>query len=274
MIILPMFELFTLPFFQRALIIGILLGGLMAILGVIVVLRNMSFFSDAIGHSALAGIAGGLLLGIDPFWGGFFFALLVAIGIAAMKRISTLSLDTLLGVFFSAFVALGVILITLVPGYQADLISFLFGNILTVTRADVALSVVIIVVTVVALMWAGKGFISIALDPALAKAEGVPVARYELILLLLLAGTIALSIKLVGVVLVTALLIIPAASAKNVASSLASMFGFSIFFSFISVVVGLLGSAVINTPSGPTIVLASSVLFIVSLLLRRRSVAA
>ena len=253
-----MLEIIALPFFQRALIVGLVLGSLMAVLGVLVVLRNMSFFSDAIGHSALAGIAIGLLLEINPFVAALMFALLVALGMSGIRHISKLSIDTLLGVFFSASVALGVILVSITPGYQADLISFLFGNILTVTTVDVILSSIIAVVVITVMVWAGKGFVAISLDPSLAKAEGIPVARYELLLLLLLAAVIALAIKFVGVILVSALLIIPAASAQNFASSLSKMF-------LISFIISMLLSAAASLPSGPTIVLTGTAVFAVSL---------
>jgi len=261
-------ELIALPFFQRALIVGIVLGALMAVLGVFVVLRKISFFADAIGHSALAGIAAGVLLGINPFIGGLVVAIIVALGITGIRRVATISLDTLLAVFFSAFVSLGVLLITFSPGYQADLITFLFGNILTVTWIDVVLAITMAILSAGILLWVGKGFVAIALDPNLAKAEGVPVARLELLLLVLLATTIALAIKLVGVLLVTALLVIPAASAQNVARSLVGMFVWALALSLLSVGLGMVASAALATPSGPSIVLVSSAFFLVSLFLR------
>ncbi len=263
-----MFEILALPFFQRALIVGLILGVLMAILGVFVVLRKMSFFSDAIGHSALAGIAIGLLLGINPFLAALAFSLLVAFGISSVRAATRQSIDTLLGVFFSASVALGVILVTLTPGYQSDLISFLFGNILTVASSDVISSLIIALIATGILLWAGKGFVAISLDQSLAKAEGVPVKRYELLFMLLLAAVIALAIKFVGVILVTALLIIPAATAQNLARSLTGMFGLSVLISIISVTVGMLISAALSTPSGPTIVLTGTALFAISLIAR------
>lgn len=267
-------DLIALPFFQRALVVGVILGVLMATLGVFVVLRRISFFADAIGHSALAGIAGALLAGINPFLGGLTVAAIVAIGITGVRRITAIALDTLLAVFFSAFVSLGVILLALSPGYQADLISFLFGNILTVTQFDVVISIGVALVSAGILVWVGKGFVAVALDPNLAKAEGVPVERLELTLLLMLAVVIALAIKLVGVLLVTALLIIPAASAQNLAKSLAAMFYWSMAISVFVVVVGMVASAVLATPSGPTIVLTSAILFIISLFARPSSVPA
>lgn len=260
--------LLGLPFFQRALIVGVLLSLLMSLLGVIVILRRLSFFADAIGHAALTGIALGLLLRFNPFLSALAYALLVALGITAVRRRSPLPLDTLLGVFFSASVALGVILVQLTPGYQSNLLAFLFGDILTVGTLDVALTMLITAATLTIFARLGKPFISIAFNPSLAKAEGVPVAAYELILLLVLAALVALSIKLVGVVLVTALFVIPAATAHNLAPTLRHLFVFSAIIGPTMVIAGMLLSATLNTASGPTIILTGTACFIISLLLK------
>jgi ABC-type Mn2+/Zn2+ transport system permease subunit len=263
-----MLDLILLPFFQRALIIGVILSVLMAIVGVFVVLRRMSFFSDAIGHAALTGIALGLLLHINPYLSALIFTLVIAIGISLAASHTKLPLDTLLGVLFSSSVALGVILMQLTPGYQSDLISFLFGDILAVSQFDIYLTIVVSLIALIIIIISGKHFIAITFDANLAQAEGINVKTYELLFMLLLAGLIALAIKLVGVVLVTALLVIPAATAQNLTRSLTSMFTGSVALSLVSMVFGLFLSATLNTPSGPTVVLVGSVLFIISLLLR------
>jgi zinc transport system permease protein len=202
------------------------------------------------------------------FFSALIYVLLVATAISIIKLKSNLHLDTLLGVFFSASVALGVILIQLTPGYQANLISFLFGNILTVSQSDVVLTIFISALALITIILFGKKFIAITFDSALAKAEGIPVATYDLIFFLLLAGTIALSIKLVGVILVTAMLIVPAASAQNIARSLTNMFAISIVIGLLSVAIGMLASVALNSSSGPTIVLTSTIFFTLSLLLK------
>lgn len=263
-----MLELFLLPFFQRALLVGLILSALTATLGVIVVLRRMSFFSDAIGHAALTGIAIGLLLQINPFLSALVYALLIAAAISGIHLKSRLSLDSLLGVFFAASVALGVIIVQLTPGYQANLLGFLFGDILTVSRLDITLTLIVAAAGIITLLLAGKTFIAIAFDPDLAKAEGIAIATYELIFLLLLAAVIAMAIKFIGVILVTAMLIIPAASAHNIARTLTTMFVISVAISLISVIVGMALSALIGTASGPTIVLTGTAFFAVSLLLK------
>jgi len=262
------FDILLLPIFQRALLIGLILGTLMAILGVLVVLRRMSFFADAIGHSALTGIALGILLAIDPLWAAMAFAMLVAALIAVAKNYSRLPLDTLLAVFFPSAVALGVILVQLSPGYQADLVSFLFGDILSVGPLDVWVAIGLAVIVIGVMLGAGKSLVYIAFDETLAKVDGVPVKAFEILLLVLLAMVVAASIKIVGIILVTALMVIPAASAQNLARSLVSMFALSIVISILAVVSGMLVSAALGVPSGPAVVLAGAVFFMSSLVLK------
>jgi len=263
-----MLDLILLPIFQRAFLAGITLAIVMAIIGVFIVLRRMSFFSDAIGHSALTGIALGSLLELNPYASALVFALLVAAGISLVRIKSKLTLDTLLGVFFSGSVALGVILVQLTPGYQADLISFLFGDILTVSSLDLYVTIIVSIASLLIILFTGKSFIAITFDSNLAKAEGIKVNTYELIFLLLLAAIVALAIKLVGVILVTGLLIIPAATAHNITRSLTAMFIGSIVISLSSIILGMLLSITLNIVTGPTIVLTGSIFFILSLLLR------
>lgn len=264
-----MIELFTLPFVQRALLVGIIVAATMAILGVFVVLRRMSFFADAVGHSALTGIALGVLVGLNPFLAALAFSLLVALGIATARQYSRQSFDTLLGVFFAAAVSLGVIIVSLTPGYQASLIGILFGDILTVSVFDIALSIALALTVGTVLAISGKALVAITLDANLARAEGIPVARHELIFLLLMAATIAVSIKFVGVLLVTAMLIIPAAAAQNLARSLTGMFIGSLIIAILAVVAGMTASVLSNIPSGPAIVLAGTVAYVISLGLKR-----
>lgn len=264
-----MLELLTLPFFERALLVGLILGVAMAILSVFVVVRRLSFFADAIGHSALTGIAIGLLVSLNPFVAALIFSLLVAVGLSLTRRHSRLPLDTLLGIFFSASVALGVILISLNPSYQTDLIGFLFGDILAVNNVDIIMSSLLVVLIGAVMLFAGKAFISITFNQDLAQAEGIAVSFYELLFLLLLAGTIALAIKIVGIALITALLVIPGATAQNVSRSLFSLFTISLAVSLLAIVLGMVGSAAIETAPGPTIALSGSLLFAISLLVAK-----
>jgi zinc transport system permease protein len=255
------------PFFQRALAAGLILGVIMALLGVLVVLRRLAFFSDALGHSALTGIAIGILFNFNPFFAAFAFSLVVAGTISVARFRSRLQIDTLLGVAFPTAMALGVILVQLSPGYQTDLLAFLFGDILAVTSTDVYSSLILAAIVLSVLYVIGKKMVAISFDEALARAEGVRVAIYETIFLIMLAGTIALAIKLVGIILVTALLVIPAATAHNLSRNLASMFFISVLINLLAITAGLIFSALLNIPSGPTIILSLAALFLLSSIL-------
>lgn len=265
-----MLELLLLPFFIRAFLVGLILGVLMAALGVLVVIRQMSFFSDAIGHSALTGIALGILLNNSPFLGALGFTLLVASLIVAIRHYSRLKLDTILGILFPSTMALGVLLLRLTPGYRTDLVAYLFGDILTVSSTDVGITTLLAMIVGTVLILAGKKLFSIALNEDLAKSEGINTAAYELLFLLTLAAVIAMAIKLVGIVLVTAMLIIPAATAQNLARSIMSMFAISVVAALIAVSFGMVGSALFDIPSGPAIVLAAAFICVCSFIPSRQ----
>lgn len=253
------------PFMQRALLAAILMGTLCPLLGVFVVVRRMSFFGDAIAHSAFTGIALGLLLGVDPSYSAVGFAVVVALGMGYLQANSRIPSDTIIGVFFSGAAAIGILLIGLLQGYRVNLFSFLFGDILTVDAGNLMVVGALLIVVGAVITVLRRPLLQIALNRDLAAAQGVPVSLMEYTLMVLLAVTVAVSIKLVGIILVTAMLIIPAAAARNVSKTLHQMFGFALVFGVFSAVVGLFGSYALNTASGPTIVLVGIALFIASL---------
>lgn len=253
------------PFMQRALAAGLLMGVLCPLLGVFVVIRRMSFFGDAIAHSAFTGIALGLLLGVDPSLGAVGFAIVIALGMGYLQARSKIPSDTIIGVFFAGAAALGILLIGLLQGYRTDLFAYLFGDILTIGWRDLAIAAGLLLGVGIVLSALRRPLLQVALNRDMAAVQGVPVAAMEYALMVLLAITVAVSIKLVGIILVTALLIIPAAAARNVSRSMRQMFAFSVAFGMFSVVLGLIGSYSLNTASGPTIVLASILVFAASL---------
>lgn len=259
-------ELLSLPFAQRAILAGIAIALVGGVLGVFIVLRGMSFFSDAISHASLLGVALALLFSAPPLFGALFIALAAATLIAYLRGRSVLSLDTLIGVAYSAAVALGVITIGFLKGYRADLMSFLFGDVLALGTLDVALAWILSILVLVAVFFSWRAIVLSTLHRDLAAVEGVRVIRTDLLFLVLVALVVAVAIRIVGVVLVTALLIVPAATAQNLARTFHSMIAWSIGSSIVALVVGLLFSFAANLPSGPTIVLISSVLFVASLL--------
>ena len=252
-------------FMQRALVGAILMGALCPLLGVFVVIRRLSFFGDAIAHSAFTGIALGLLLGIGPSVGSVLFAIGVAVGMGALQAKSRIPSDTVIGVFFSASAALGIILIGLLQGYRTNLFAYLFGDILGMGWGDLAAAAVLLCAVAVVVAALRRPLLQIALSRDLAAVQGVNVAALEYILFVLLAVTVAVSMKLVGIILVTALLVVPAAAARNLSSSMRQMFGWSVSLGVIASVLGLLSSYWLNTASGPTIVLVCVALFAVSL---------
>lgn len=262
--------LFALPFAQRALLAGLAISAVGGVLGVFVILRGMSFFSDAIAHASLLGIALALLLAVQPFAGALVIALATAVAIAVLRGRTVLALDTLIGVFFSAAVALAVIVIGFVKGYRADLVSFLFGDILALRGVDVVLAWLLSAVVIGLLVVSWRALVLTTLHRDLAHVEGVPVVRTDILFLLLTALTVTLGVKIAGVILVTALLIVPAATAQNLARTLTGMVGWSIAVSLLSFLVGLALSFSFNLPSGPTVVTTAAVLFGLSLLTRAR----
>jgi zinc transport system permease protein len=265
--LLPILEY---PFMQRALAAGVAVGFLCSVVGVFVTLRSMAFFSDAIAHSALAGIALGILFGMAPVPAAIIFCVVVAAGITYLTYRTELTSDTVIGVFFSGSIALGVLLMGLQEGYQTDLLTYLFGDVLAVSRLDVLLAVGLAVFVTTIVFGRSTLLVKIAFNRDLAQVEGAPVVVWDYIFMALLALTIAVSLKIVGIILVSALVIVPAATARNVARDFRSLMGLSVAVGLISAVGGLVASFYLNTASGPTIVMLSIVLFIISLAAGRR----
>ncbi|OGL86517.1 hypothetical protein A3I40_00270 [Candidatus Uhrbacteria bacterium RIFCSPLOWO2_02_FULL_48_12] len=254
------------PFFLRALTAGLLLAIAASFIGVFVVLRKMSFFGDAVGHFAFTGIALGFLLGFDPILAAVVFSILIAIGVGYLEDRTTLSLDTTIGIFFSGAAALGIFLIGLLRGYRADLFQYLFGDILAITQQDIIVAALLVVVTLTTMALAWRPLLQITFNKDLARVNGVKVDFWEYAFLVLLALVTAASIKTVGILLVTALLIVPAAAAKQAAKNIRQLLVFTIIISLLSVVFGLFGSYYWNTASGPAIILVSLLFFVLSLL--------
>lgn len=258
------------PFMQRALVAVVAVGALCAVVGVYVTLRSMSFFSDAISHSALAGIALGVLLGVDPVVAAVIFCVVIAAGMTFLTIRTDLTSDTVIGVFFSGSMALGVLLIGLQKGYQTDLLSYLFGDVLAVNDLDVALGLVLSTAVISILFRRSTLMVKLAFNRDLAAVEGARVLSWDYVFMVLLALTVAVSVKIVGIVLVSALIIVPAAAARNVAPDFRTLMGLAIVFGLVGATVGLVASYYLDTASGPTMVMVVIVIFVVTLLFRRR----
>ncbi|UCH81598.1 MAG: metal ABC transporter permease [Nitrospiraceae bacterium] len=258
-------EYISYPFIQRALIASVMVGILCPFIGNFVVLRRMSFFSDAISHSAFAGIAVGALLGIDLSMSSILMAVIISFVIAFLSERTSLSHDTVIGVAFSGSIASGMLIMGMMKGYRADLFSYLFGDILAITQRDLYIILSVAILAIVTMLVFFKSFLQITFNRELARVEGINVRLFEYLLFFIIAIVVTVSLKIVGIILVTSLIIVPAAAAKNVASNMRQLFSFSSLFGVLSGIAGLAGSVYLDTASGPTIVMISIGIFILTL---------
>lgn len=262
------FECMKMRFMQEALLGILLTAPLAAAAGIQVVNFRMSFFSDAIGHSAFAGVALGLLFAVSPNLTMPLLALAVGLGIMAMKQRSSLSSDTVIGVFFSAVVAFGLALVSRNPNVARDMQVFLYGDILTVTHEDLICLFFLFLVFFAFQIFAYNRLNAIGLHEQLARTHRIHTAFYQYVYVALLSLVVIFSVKSAGVLLVTALLIVPAAAARNLSKSSGMMFWISIIIGVCSGMTGLLISAQpwAETASGATIVLCACAVFCISML--------
>ncbi len=256
-----MAELLQLPFMQRALLAGLVLGILLSYLGIFVTLRKMAFFSDGIAHAALAGAAIGLLTRFSPLLSAMAFSMLLAALVYWLEKRSPLSSDSIIGIMFTSGMALGVILISLRPGYQPELIGYLFGNILAIRIQDLALIVVLGAAILAFIAIHKRKLTLLALDREMACMAGINPDLYELFLYIMLACSLVLGIRVLGVVLVSAILIIPVSTARLFSRSFKALTCWTVLIAEFTVLAGLLLSYFLDLPAGAVIVLTGSALF-------------
>ncbi|MDP8033701.1 zinc ABC transporter permease subunit ZnuB [Pasteurella atlantica] len=244
---------------------GILLSFITAPLGSFVVWRKMAYFGDTLSHSALLGVALGIFLEIDPYIAVIIMTVILALLLVWLEHRTNFAIDTMLGIIAHSSLSLGVITISLLDNVRVDLMGYLFGDLLAIDFYDlkiIAIGVLFIALLLI-LFW--KKLLSITINPELAQIEGLKVAQLRLLLMLLTALTIALSMKFVGALIITSLLIIPSATARRFAKSPEQMTAYAILFSILSVSGGLLFSAFKDTPAGPSVVICAACLFGLSL---------
>lgn len=255
-------EIFQFQFMQRALIGGIFIGSLLAFLGVFVTLKRMSFFGDGIAHASLAGIAIGILISLNPLFTALAFSILIALLMYYLERKSPLASDAIIGIFFTTSMALGVLLISLKSGYQPDLMTFLFGNILSINSEELLFMIIMALLVVIFLSLNYKNLTLLVFDRESAYVSGVKVKILEPLLYISLSISVVLGVKILGIILASALLVIPASTAKLISKSFLSLIVNSILFSQVTVAVGLILSYFINTPSGATIILTGTTILL------------
>lgn len=258
-------------FFQRALIASVLAGVVCAVVGSYVVLKGLAFIGDAVAHAAFPGVVVAYLVGGPYVIGGGIAAFLTAIGIGWVTRRGRLRIDTAIGVVFAGTFALGIFLYSTINGYVGDLFGFLVGNVLAISFAELVSLVLLgaIVLLVVGIFW--KELLYATFDPLGAAASGLPVAALDYLFLGLIAVTIVVSLQAVGIVLVVAMLVTPAATAQLLTVRFSRLILGASLIGAATAIAGLYLSYWFNVASGATIVLVQSLLFIAVLLLNRRT---
>ncbi|NND49250.1 MAG: hypothetical protein HKN60_03250 [Rhizobiales bacterium] len=253
-------------FFTRALIAGIGLALVAGPLGCFVVWRRMAYFGDTMSHSALLGVALALLADIPVIAGVFAVAVAVSIGLLLLQDRNALPADALLGILSHSTLALGLLLVAFMTWVRIDLMSFLFGDILAVSTADIAVIYVggAAVLAVLIAIW--RPLLAATVSTELAQAEGLHPRPTRLVFMLLMAAMIAMAMKIVGIILITALLIIPAAAARRFAATPEQMAVLASVLGAVAVGLGLTASLEFDTPSGPSIVVAAFVIFLLTML--------
>ncbi len=260
----------TIGFLQRALLAGIIVSLLCGLLSVFVVLRRMAFVGVGISHSAFGGVALGFLVAVSPLWTGVGFAVLVAILIEWARGKGRIEEDTAIGILFSASMALGVLFLHVSRTYNVDVFGFLFGNILAIGKEQIAEILILCGGVLVIVLAFFKELAFLSFDEEMAWVSGVPVTALRYLFMVLMALVVIASIYLVGIILVEALLVIPAAIARNLTRQLRSMVWVSCGVSAGSTAMGLWLSYQLDLPSGATVVLLLALLFFLAIPLGRR----
>ncbi len=252
-------------FLTRALLAGIGLALVTGPLGCLVVWRRMAYFGDTMAHSALLGVALGFLFEIDLTVGVFVVVMLMSLALLALEKRGGLSADALLGILSHSALALGLVALAFMSWVRVDLMGFLFGDILAVSRFDIAAiwGGGALVLALLVALW--RPLLAASVDEELAQAEGLAPARSRLAFMLMMALVVAIAMKIVGVLLITALMIIPAATARRFAGTPEAMAVIAALVGVVAVIGGLSGSLAFDTPSGPSIVVVALALFLLSL---------
>jgi zinc transport system permease protein len=256
-------------FLIRALLAAIGVAVVAGPLGSFVVWRRMAYFGDTLSHSALLGVTLGFLLGADPTVGIIAVCTAVALLLALGERQRVLASDTLLGILSHSALSLGLVSLAFLETLRVDLIGYLFGDVLAVTWEDVSVVYIGGAVVLGVLAWLWRPLLAITVHEDLARVEGVPVRRVQIAFMLIIAVTIAIAMKVVGILLITSLLIIPAAAARALSRTPEQMAVLASIAGVLAVFGGLAGSFHWDLPSGPSIVTSAAVLFGLSLVGRR-----
>lgn len=259
------FEWLEYDFMKNAFLATILIGLLFGFLGSMVVNNKLAFFSEALGHSALTGIGIGVILGVsDTIYSMIFFAMIMAVCIWLIEKRKTISTDTVIGVFSSTAVALGLVLLSKGGNFN-KYSNYLIGDILSITENEIILLAITFVVTIAVWSILFNKLVLSGINASIAKSRRVNADVLKLVFILILAVVVMISIKWVGILIINSLLILPAATARNISKNIRQYTVLSVVFSLVSCLIGLIGSYYMETAAGASIVMVSAVFFAISL---------
>lgn len=261
-------ELFDLGFVQRAIITGVLIAILCSTLGIFLVLRRLSLIGDGLAHITFGSVAVGLFLNIYPVYTAIPLTLLGGYGILKITEKTHMFGDAAIGILSSAGIALGIMLTSISGGFNIDIFSYLFGNILTIKNEEVIITLFLTIFVIITVALLYNKLISIAFDEDLAKVSGINTKKINTFLILVTAITVVLTIRIVGILLVSSFLILPNISALQLAKSFKTTFLISYTISISSVLIGIFASFSFNLPTGATIVLINLIIFLLVLNLK------
>ena len=263
-----MLELFQYQFMQRALIAAVLVSVACGVVGSYVVIKRIVSLSGAISHAAFGGVGIGYFLGVNPVLAAIPFSIISAIAIGGVKQISNISEDTSIGILWSVGMAIGVIFINLTPGYAPDLFSYLFGSILTVNNTDLYIMLILDIIIITTVYLFRREFLAVSFDEEFSKVVGLPALLVYMLLLALVALSVVVLIKVVGVILLIALFTIPAAISKQYTYNLKNLMVLATILGIVLTTVGLILSYIFNLASGATIVMVLATAFAISYYLK------
>jgi len=257
-------------FMKNALLGVLLVTPIFGLLGTMIVNNRMAFFSDSLGHSALTGIAIGVILGIkNPIWSMLFFSVLITIAILVVKEANTASTDTIIGVFSSTAVALGIVILSRNGGFTKYSV-YLIGDLLSISPSDLLTLGLVFVAVIVLWVVIFNKLLLASMNQSLASSRGINVKLYEYLFAMLMAVIVTISIQWVGILIISSLLILPAASSRNIATNMRQYHIYSVLIALISGVSGLILSYFWGTATGATIVLISSLFFATTFIIKLR----
>jgi len=260
-----MIELLSYHFFSQALVAAVFISITCGYIGTYIVSRRIVFVSGGISHASFGGVGIGYFMGINPIIGAAVFSIIIGLGIEIFtQRTSNLRKDSLIGMMWSLGMAIGIIFIYLTPGYTPNLMSYLFGNILTVSTLDLILIIALSLLTILIFKMIFKEIVLISFDQEYAQTQGIPVHRINLVMICLVALAIVFSIRAVGIILVISLLTVPQATANLISNRFKYIIIWSIIFGLFSSLTGLFISYFLKIPSGATIIFMTLLTYIMT----------